>query len=133
MDTLSHLLRCDGRTPRAAFVRNLLLLAAGKAAIDLQAMALRPDLFTSWSWGRSWTDPFVLIVPWLRGEAPSLVCCTAFLFFAALVWNSVHRLRHAGRDARLALLVVVPWVNVIAVAALCIAPRQRRRSVFDLP
>jgi len=133
MNSLSHLLHCDGRTARLPYLRNILLLAAGKAAIDLQVLHLRPDLASSWSWGSSWIDPYQLIRPWLDGHAPSLIACTTLAFFTALIWNSVHRARHAGWDHRIGLAMVLPFVNVGLALALSVWPMARRRSVFDLP
>lgn len=127
------MLHCDGCTKRSVYLRNVLLLAAGKAVIDLQVMHLRPDLFTQWSWAASWFNPFAMIGPWLNGAVPLLVCCTTFAFFTALVWNSVHRARHAKLNHWTGLLTAVPFVNVLMVAVLLIAPQGRRRSVFDLP
>ncbi|HEX2617043.1 MAG TPA: hypothetical protein VHL57_05830 [Flavobacteriales bacterium] len=133
MNTLSRILHCDGTTARVPYLRNTLLLAAAKAAIDVQVMALRPDLFRNWSWPLAWTNPYAMIAPWLAGDVPLLVCCTTAAFFTALVWNSVHRARHAGLDHRLGLALVMPFGNMLLLIALCIWPAAPRRSVFDLP
>ena len=133
MNAISCVLHCDGCTDRATYFRNVLLLAGGKTAIDLLVMPLRPDLFTTWSWGAAWINPFTLINPWLNGEVPLLVCATTFAFFAALVWNSVHRARHARINHWVGLLTALPFVNLLVVAALLILPQGKRPSVFDLP
>jgi hypothetical protein len=133
MNTLSKVLHCDGCTTRWAYLRNLLLLAAGKVIIDLQVMHLRPDLFLTWSWSAAWLDPYLMIGPWWKGDVPFLVCCTTFAFFAALVWNSVHRARHARIPHWTAALVLVPFVNIVACLVLIGAPQGKRPSVLDLP
>ena len=131
MHTLQELFRCDGRTSRSRFLRNVLLLAAGKTMIDLQVMYLRPDLTRTWSWAWSWLNPFHLAGPWLQGQVAFLICCTTFLFFAAITWNAVHRARDAGWPHWLGVLVALPFVNVPVVIALAI-PASRRRSVWDI-
>lgn len=132
MSTLSHVLHCDGCTDRPTYLRNLALLAAGKAAIDLLVMPLRPDLFSSWSWAGAWINPFSMITPWLNGNVPLLVCATTFVFFAAVVWNSVHRARHARINHWIGLLTTVPFVNLLVVVLLMVLPQGKRPSVFDL-
>ena len=131
MTSISNLLQCQSSTDRRTYRRNILLLLAGKLAIDLQVMPLRPDLFQAWSWPMSWLNPFILIGPFLKGEAPLVLCFTTFAFFAALVWNSVHRARHIGVEPFTGLLAAVPFINVLVLALFAWAP-GKRRSVFDL-
>ena len=131
MNTLQQLLHCDGSTSRVRFVRNTLLLAACKSAIDLQVMHLRPDLARDWSWPLSWLNPFLLVGPWLNGNVAFIVCLTTLLFFAALVWNAVHRARDAGWPHWLGVLVAVPFVNALATVALAFPP-HKKRSVWDI-
>lgn len=131
MNTLQQLLHCDGRTTRGRFIRNLGLLAIGKAAIDLQVMQLRPDLARDWSWPLSWLNPAHLVGPWLEGRVAFLICLSTFLFFTAVTWNAVHRAHDAGRSHWLGLLCAVPFVNLFAIAVLALLP-QRKHSVWDL-
>lgn len=133
MNTFSQVLHCDGCTTRPVYLRNLLLLAAGKLLIDLQVMHLRPDLFLTWNYATSWVNPFVMIGPWRDGLVPFLTCCTTLAFFAAVVWNSVHRARHARINHWSGLLTAVPFVNLLVVAALLVLPAGKRPSVLDLP
>jgi uncharacterized membrane protein YhaH (DUF805 family) len=131
MNTLQQFMRCDGCTSRKHFLRNILLLAAGKTAIDLQVIHLRPDLARDWSWPLSWLDPFRLVGPWLNGNVAFIICLTSFLFFSALVWNAVHRARDAGWPHWLGVLTAVPFVNIAATIVLALPP-HKKRSVWDI-
>jgi uncharacterized membrane protein YhaH (DUF805 family) len=131
MITFQQLVHCDGCTTRSRFLRNTLMLAAAKTAIDLQVMHLRPDLTRDWSWPVSWLNPFHLVAPWLNGQIAFLICLTTFLFFAALVWNAVHRARDAGWSNWFGVLTAVPFVNIAATIALALAP-HKKRSVWDI-
>lgn len=131
MNTIHELLRCDGRTSRSHFLRNVLLLAAGRTTIDLQVMYLRTDLTHAWSWAWSWLNPFSLIGPFLQGQVALLICLTTFLFFAGLIRNAAHRARDAGWPHWFGALVGLPFVNVLIVFALAI-PASKRRSVWDI-
>ena len=131
MITFQELIHCDGRTPRRHFLRNVLLLAIGKAVIDLQVMYLRPDLARDWSWPMSWLNPCHLIGPWLHGQIAFLICLTTLLFFAAVVWNAVHRARDAGWPTWIATLTALPFVHVFVIIALAL-PTTKRRSVWDI-
>jgi uncharacterized membrane protein YhaH (DUF805 family) len=131
MITFQQFIHCDGCTQRAPFLRNTLLLAAGKAAIDLQVIHLRPNLAHDWSWPLSWLNPFLLLGPWLSGQVAFLICLTSFLFFSALVWNAVHRARDAGWPHWLGVLTAVPFLNIAATIALALPP-HKKRSVWDI-
>lgn len=131
MNTLQQFLHCDGSTSRVRFIRNTLLLAAGKTAIDLQVMHLRPDLARDWSWPLIWLNPFHLVSPWLHGQVAFIICLTTFLFFCALVWNAVHRARDAGWPHWLGVLTAVPFINIAATVALALPP-HKKRSVWDI-
>lgn len=131
MNKLQQLVHCDGCTDRPTFVRNVALLTIGKTIIDLGVMHLRPDLHTQWSWALSWLNPFVLVKPWLAGGAPFLTCLTTFCFFAAVVWNSVHRARHAGWPHWSGLFTAVPFVGPVFTLVLAFLP-TRKHSVWDL-
>lgn len=133
MKAITELLHCDGCTTQRAYLRNLLLLVTGKAAIDLLVMPLRPDLFNSWSWAAAWINPFLLIDPWMNGDVPLIICVSTFAFFTAMVWNSVHRARHAGIAHWSGLMTAVPFLNVVILALLLVAPARKRPSVLDLP
>lgn len=54
-----------------------------------------------------------------------------FLFFSALVWNSVHRIRDIGWNHWLGLLTAVPFANAVATLLLALV-QSKRRSVWDL-
>lgn len=131
MMTFQELMHCNGRTSRGPFIRNTILLAAGKAAIDLQVIHLRPDLAQVWSWPLCWLNPFHLVVPWMNHQVAFLICLTTLLFFAALVWNAVHRARDAGWPLWVAFLPVVPFADVAAVIALALPP-HKKRSIWDI-
>ena len=53
------------------------------------------------------------------------------LFFTALVWNSVHRARHAGWVHWLGLITCVPYVGMIMTVILAFLP-ARKHTVWDL-
>jgi len=133
MKTLPELLQCSGCATRSIYVRNVLLLAIGKASIDLLVMPLRPDLFATWSWGSTWLNPFLLIDPWLDGAVPLIVCLSTFVFYTGLVWNSVHRARHAGIPHWAGLFTAVPFLNTLTLVILLVAPAGKRPSVLDMP
>lgn len=131
MNTFKQVMHCDGCTSRTPFIRNVLLLAAGKAAIDLQVIHLRPDLAQDWSWSLSWLNPFHLVAPWMDHQVPFIICLTTFLFFSSLVWNAVHRARDAGWPLWVALLTAVPFAGSGALIALTLPP-HKKRSVWDI-
>ena len=131
MNTFQQFLHCDGCTPRTRFIRNTLLLMAAKTVIDLQVIHLRPDLAREWSWPLAWLNPFHLVGPWLDGGVPFLICLTTLAFFAALVWNAVHRARDAGWSHWLGLVTALPFANVVMALILAFAP-GRKRSIWDL-
>ncbi|MEO8588223.1 MAG: hypothetical protein ABI432_02555 [Flavobacteriales bacterium] len=131
MSTIPRLLHCDGRTDRLTYQRNVALLTAAKLAADsvvLYVSAPKPSMGLA---AYGWLNPFALIDPWLDREVPTLICATTFLFFTALVWNSVHRTRDTGYPHWLGLLSAVPFANVAVTLFLSFAARERR-SVFDL-
>lgn len=130
MNTLTHLLHCDGSTDRLHYQRNIALLALTKATIDLIVLALiqgtEPLLVLL-----GWLNPFLLINPWLNGTMPIAICLSTFGFYIGLVWNSVHRARDTGLPHWLGILAAVPYVNWMATFALAVM-REKRRSVWDL-
>jgi|JI7StandDraft_1071085.scaffolds.fasta_scaffold00017_14 hypothetical protein len=130
MRTLAALLHCDGSTDAITYQRNVAALAFGKAAIDLVTLALIPGV-TVMHVAAAWLNPFRLIGPWLEGSMPTMICATTMLFFTALVWNSVHRARHAGWMHYLGLLTAVPFIGAVMTIALALAP-ARKHTVWDL-
>jgi len=131
MSTISHLLHCDGRTDRLTYQRNVAALMAAKLATDSITLAVVASPTSLGLVAYGWLNPFALIEPWLRAEVPLAICASTFLFFTALVWNSVHRTRDTGYPHWLGLLSAVPFVNVAVTLFLSFAARERR-SVFDL-
>lgn len=130
MKTFKEVMHCDGRTGRLTYQRNIALLAVGKAAVDLATLALVPGTAIG-PVAAAWVNPFVLVRPWLDGAMPFAICLSTFLFFAALVWNSVHRLRDAGHMHWLGLLTAVPFVNLPTAVLLSLLP-TRKHTVWDL-
>jgi len=131
MKALSHLLHCDGRTDRLTYQRNVAALIAAKLIADSITLAVavpQPDIGLI---AYGWLNPFTLIEPWLTGDLSSAICASTFLFFTALVWNSVHRARDAGWNHWIGLLTAVPFANVPATFLLSFAPR-RKHTVWDL-
>lgn len=130
MKTFKQLMHCDGRTGPITYQRNVALLAVGKAAVDLIALACSPGTppaLVAWAW----LNPFTLVAPWLDGKMPFAVCLGTFAFFAGVVWNSVHRLRDAGHANWPALLAAVPFAGLPAAMLFAWLP-TRRHSVWDL-
>ena len=131
MSLFSRLLHCDGRTGRLTYQRNVATLVAAKLAADsivLSASAAAPSVGLV---AYGWLNPFALIEPWFRGEMPLLICASTFLFFTALVWNSVHRTRDTGYPHWLGLLAAVPFISPLIAFALAFLP-PRKRSVWDI-
>ncbi|MCC7501821.1 MAG: hypothetical protein IT229_04785 [Flavobacteriales bacterium] len=130
MNTVQKILHCDGCTGRLTYQRNIALLALGKSTVDLLTIALVPgtDAMTV---ALSWLNPFALILPWMDGSMPFVICLGTFAFFSGLVWNSVHRARDTGWSHWLGLLAAVPFVDIIAAVVLSVLP-ARKRSVWDL-
>ncbi|HRH38045.1 MAG TPA: hypothetical protein PK760_06855, partial [Flavobacteriales bacterium] len=130
-NTFQRIMQCDGCTSRTRFIKNTVMLALGKTVIDLQVMALRPDLATDWSWCYAWLNPFHLVGPWLEGKVAFIVCLTTFLFFAALVWNAVHLARDAGWNHWLGAVTAIPFVGLPFAILLATIP-ERKHTVWDL-
>lgn len=130
MKTITRILRCDGSTDRLTYQRNIALLALGKSTIDLAVMAQHPGTLPT-QVALGWINPFTLLIPWLQGEMPFTICLSTFLFFTALVWNSVHRIRDIGWNHWLGLLTAVPFANA-ATTLLLASVQSKRRSVWDL-
>ena len=117
-------------TDRLTYQRNVALLALAKSALDLLMQTFTPGLAPS-VLALAWLNPLLLMRPWLAGTMPFLVCLGTFLFFSALVWNSVHRARHAGWPHWLGLVTAVPYVNLAATVVLALLP-AKKHSVWDL-
>ncbi|MBX2972624.1 MAG: hypothetical protein KF797_05940 [Flavobacteriales bacterium] len=130
MNTFSRLMHCDGCTDRLTYQRNVALLAFGKATVDLLTLAFIPGT-SAMQVAAAWLNPFNLIAPWLAGDMPTMICLSTFLFFSALVWNSVHRARHAGWSHWMGLLTAVPFVGAVMTVVLALAP-ARKHTVWDL-
>lgn len=130
MSTFSRTLHCDGCTDRLTYQRNIALLAVGKAAVDLIAMSLVPGLDPT-TIAMAWLNPFVLVKPWLDGAMPFVICLGTLAFFSALVWNSVHRCRHAGFNHWLGLFAAVPFLGLPVAVVLALLP-GRRHTVWDI-
>ena len=130
MNTLQRVLRCDGRIDPLTYQRNVALLCAGKALLDLIALPhLANEAGNQLLW--SWMNPFALVRPWAEGTMPLVVCAVTLIFFSLLVWHSVHRARDAGWPSWAALASALPFVNVLAVFTFSFSPTQRR-SFLDL-
>lgn len=130
MSTFSRLMHCDGSTDGITYQRNVALLAFGKATIDLITLSLVPETSAGLV-AAGWLNPFRLIAPWFAGDMPWMICLTTLLFFTALVWNSVHRARHAGWVHWLGLVTCVPYVGMIMTVILAFLP-ARKHTVWDL-
>lgn len=130
MNTFSKLVHCDGCTDALTYQRNVALLAFGKATIDLVTLSFTPGT-SAGAVAAGWLNPFTLIDPWLDGTMPTVICATTLLFFTALVWNSVHRARHAGWMHGLGLLTAVPYVGAVLTIVLALLP-ARKHTVWDL-
>ena len=130
MSTLSHLLHCDGTTDGLTFQRNIALLAFSKAALDLFTLAYFPGLEII-TILHAWLNPFLLIAPWLEGSMPWTLCASTLVFFTALVWNGVHRARHAGWPKWTALITCIPYVGALMTVVLAFLP-ARKHTVWDL-
>lgn len=130
MSTFSRLLHCDGSTDGLTYQRNVALLAFGKAAMDLITLSFVPHLDAGLV-ALGWLNPFRLIDPWMSGALPFMIGLTTFLFYTTLVWNSVHRARHAGWVHWLGLLTAVPFVGAIMTVILALLP-ARKHTVWDL-
>ncbi len=130
MRTIPALLHCDGCTDAITYQRNVALLAFGKATIDLMTLAVVPGI-SAMDVAAAWLNPFRLIGPWLDGNMPTMICATTLLFFTALVWNSVHRARHAGWMHFLGLLTAVPFLGAVITVILALVP-ARKHTVWDL-
>jgi hypothetical protein len=130
MNTFAQLMHCDGSTDRLTYQRNIAVLAFGKSTVDLLAITLAPITDTGLI-ALAWLNPFVLVRPWWQGTMPLAICLSTFVFFSALVWNSVHRARHAGWPHGLGLLAALPFVNIAAAVLFAWVP-ERKRSVWDL-
>ena len=66
-----------------------------------------------------------------HAAVPFVACLGTFLFFASLVWNSVHRLHDVGWSHWFGLITAVPFVNLPVAAVLALLPAKRRK-VWDL-
>ncbi len=130
MSTFSRMIRCDGRTDRLSYQRNVALLAIAKAALDLITMTLVPGLAAGHI-AMAWLDPFVLIEPWLAGSMPVITCLGTMAFFSGLVWNSVHRTRDAGLPTWLGLLTALPFVGLPLAVLFALLP-AKKHTVWDL-
>lgn len=130
MNTFARMMHCDGCTDSLTYQRNVALLAFGKAAIDLTTIAVVPGTSAE-TVALGWLNPFWLIEPWLAGSMPTMICLTTFFFFSALVWNSVHRARHAGWPHWLGLLTCIPFVGALLTIILALLP-ARKHTVWDL-
>lgn len=123
-------MHCDGCTDRLRYQRNIAALGVGKALIDLAAMTIVPSTDAG-TVASAWLNPFLLIGPWANGLMPWTICATTIVFFSALVWNTVHRLRDAGIAHWLGLLVCVPFAGPVAALACCFLP-TKKHTVWDL-
>jgi uncharacterized membrane protein YhaH (DUF805 family) len=130
MNTFQRIMHCDGCTGRLTFQRNIALLALSKSALDLLALTFLPGTDAA-AVALSWLNPFALLAPWMLGQVPFVVCVSTFLFFAGLVWNSVHRLHDVGWSHWFGLLTAVPFVNLPSALVLAFLPAKRRK-VWDL-
>lgn len=130
MSTFARLMHCDGCTDRLTYQRNVALLAFGKATMDLITLAVVPSTSAGLV-ATGWLNPFLLIEPWLAGTMPWMICISTFLFFTALVWNSVHRARHAGWPHWTGLITAVPFVGAAMTVVLALIP-ARKHTVWDL-
>lgn len=130
MNTFSRLMHCDGCTDALTYQRNVALLAFGKGTTDMITLAVVPGTSAA-QVVAAWLNPFRLIEPWLAGTMPTLICVTTLLFFSALVWNSVHRARHAGWSHGLGLLTAVPFIGAIMTVVFAFLP-ARKHTVWDL-
>lgn len=130
MSTFTKLLHCDGCTDRLRYQRNIAAVGVGKALIDLAIMTFGPATDTG-TVASAWLNPYLLIGPWANGHMPWGICVTTILFFMALVWNTVHRLRDAGIAHGLGLLVCVPFVGPLAALVCCFLP-TKKHTVWDL-
>ena len=130
MKTITRILHCDGSTDRLTYQRNIALLALGKSIVDLATMALEPTTAPALV-ALGWINPFALVGPWLHGGIPFAICLSTFLFFSALVWNSVHRIRDIGWNKWLGLLTAMPFANALFTILLALV-HTKRRSVWDL-
>jgi hypothetical protein len=130
MNTFSRLMRCGGCTDRITYQRNVSLLALGKSAVDLLVLSSTPSLAPT-TIAVAWLNPFALVRPWSEGTMPSAICLSTLFFFAALVWNSVHRARHAGWPHTVGLVTAVPCVGLPMALILALLP-AKKHSVWDL-
>ena len=131
MKAISRLLRCDGRTDRLTYQRNVAALIAAKLIADsiTHGVAASPPEIGLIAYG--WLNPFALIEPWLNGDLSIAICASTFLFFTGLVWNSVHRSRDAGWNLWIGLFTAVPFVSVPVTLLLSFVP-SRKHTVWDL-
>lgn len=130
MKTLGKLLHCDGRTDAVRYQRNVAALSAAKALADLMVLAATPGTDARLI-VLSWLNPFVLVKPWLNGEVPWVACATTLVLFSVVVWNTVHRLRDAGRTHWLGILTLFPYAGPLITLLCCFLP-TRRHTVWDL-
>lgn len=130
MNTISHLLHCDGRTDKLHYQRNIATLALGKAIADLFIVAMVPGLGIHHVIV-SWVNPYALIGPWLANVVPFALCLSTFAFFSGLIWNSVHRARDIGWVHWSGLISSIPFLNVLFTVALFLLP-SKKHSVWDL-
>lgn len=130
MSTITKLLHCDGCTDRLRYQRNIAAVGASKALVDLAIMSIAPATDTG-TVASAWLNPYLLIGPWADGQIPWSICATTILFFTALVWNTVHRLRDAGIAHWLGLLVCVPFAGPLAALVCCFLP-TKKHTVWDL-
>ena len=130
MKTLQHLLRCDGRTARLRYLRNITLLLAGKYLLDRVILGIATG--DPWPHERELIDPLTLVLNTTNSATDRGIAITTVLFFIGLVWNSVHRARDAGWGILIGLLTAVPVAHLFVFTALVIAPTQRHTEVLDL-
>lgn len=130
MNTFTRILRCHASTDGLTYQRNVALLAFAKALVDLLVMACDQRLEAHMILG-AWLDPFLLISPWVAGTMSTFICLSTFVFYTGLVWNSVHRTRHAGWPTWSASLVMVPYAGGLMTLILAFLP-PRKHTVWDL-
>lgn len=130
MNTWTKLLHCAGCTDRLRYQRNIAALGVGKALVDLAIITTAPSTDAG-AVAAAWLNPYVLIGPWASGDMPWSICATTVLFFASLVWNTVHRLRDAGIAHGLGLLVCTPYAGPVFALVCCFLP-TKKHTVWDL-
>lgn len=130
MNAVGNFMRCSGTTDRLRYQRNVAAFGIAKALLDLLVLAVEPgvaiDLIVM-----SWFNPYLLVGPWLTGGFAWTICATTIIFFLALVWNAVHRLRDAGWAPWLGLTVAMPYAGTVAALLCCFLP-TRKHTVWDL-